>query len=471
MGTWGYGILDNDTAMDVKGAFEEALEGGMSFDDATYWLLNEFEDVLKDSEDGPVFYLALAAVQIERGEIHDWLKRKALQIVDRRRGLAAWREAGKESLALHEEARKNLRKSILDAKVRTAKIPKKPLPHEGVARLPSTDANLQATRKAATTAIEAIRQRRGTIEELESIVALLTDPDEGFRMSAAQALSSAHRDSPLPQSSFSALVARMASEDHALRERAAKAVFLLQVDLNCLWEPTVRLLSDPVPKVRAAAALGIWQLRRVADASCLPPLIALLADSSAKVRENAAFALSFVAENGVFDPAALPHLLGLLSAKAANARAGAAAAIKEMASRGAVDPAALPKLIELLEDKSDLVISWASLAIREYALRGVRDAATLPALTNRLNYKHAESLVGVLKAIQALAERGLADPAALPPLERLALSTALSGYGDKEQGEWKHYTIGELARPALEKTRAALEMNAGRSRGQGIGGR
>ncbi len=39
MGTWGYGILDNDTAMDVKGAFEEALEGGLSFDEASYQIL------------------------------------------------------------------------------------------------------------------------------------------------------------------------------------------------------------------------------------------------------------------------------------------------------------------------------------------------------------------------------------------------------------------------------------------------
>ena len=69
MGTWGYGILDNDTAMDVKGAFEEALEGGLSFDEASYQILAEFKDILTDPDDGPAFSLALAAVQVERGEI------------------------------------------------------------------------------------------------------------------------------------------------------------------------------------------------------------------------------------------------------------------------------------------------------------------------------------------------------------------------------------------------------------------
>src|SRR3990170_4733969 len=105
MGTWGYGILDNDVAMDIKGDFDEAIEGGQDFDAATWAVLEEHEESLRDSDDGPAGYLALAAVQIERGRIHDWLRKRALTIIDRRRGRSLWRAEGRDTLALHEAAR------------------------------------------------------------------------------------------------------------------------------------------------------------------------------------------------------------------------------------------------------------------------------------------------------------------------------------------------------------------------------
>jgi len=44
MGTWGYGILDNDVAMDIKGDFDEAIEGGQDFDAATWAVLEEMSE-------------------------------------------------------------------------------------------------------------------------------------------------------------------------------------------------------------------------------------------------------------------------------------------------------------------------------------------------------------------------------------------------------------------------------------------
>jgi len=461
VGTWGYGILDNDTAMDVKGILESALDEGKSFDAATQEVLAECQDMLDDSDDGPVVYLALAAIQLEQGQIHDWLKDRALEIIDRRRGLAPWREAGKEVLRLHLEAREDLRKAIVEAKTRKAEAHESLAGEKGPsAPSPTPEADIEARRAAAASAMkEAYRgdRRPLTPEELDSIAALLTDPDSGIRSGAAGALRSAHKMSPLPDHVLARLFAEMASDDPRVRERAAEAVFSLSLDLRSLWEATVRLLSDPVPRVRAAAALGIWQFRDTADASGLAPLTALLSDPHAKCRENAAFALSKLAAKGLYTTAALPHLVKLLPAKAANERAGAAAAIGDMAPLGATDPAVLPELIKLLDDKSDLVISWAALAVREYAARGILSAEALPVLTKRLHVGHTESLVGVLKAIGALAERGLADPVAVPTLEKLSKSKALSGYGDRESGEWRHYTIGELAQSALEKARAALQ--------------
>ncbi len=463
MGTWGYGILDNDTAMDVKGIFEGAMEDGKSFDAATEEVLHECQDVLEDSDEGPIVYLALAAVQLEQGQIHNWLRDRALEIIDRRRGLALWREAGGEVLSLHLEARKDLRKAIRQAETRGGEThefqsdaKKRATPPSNLE--PETQAKREAAAAAMTVAYHGHR-RPLTEEELNSIAGLLTDPDSGIRSSAAGALRSAHQMSPLPDRVLSRLYAEMASDNPAIRERAAGAVFPLSLDLKPLWNATVRLLSDPVPRVRAAAALGIWQFRHAADASGLPPLIALLTDSHAKCRENAAFALSRLASKGLYDSAALPLLARLLPAKAANERAGAAAAIGDIAAQGLIDPALLPQLITQLDDRSDLVVSWAAIAVREYASRGIMDTEALPVLTRRLQVRHAESLVSVLKAVGSLAEKGLADPAALPILDKLSKSKALSGRADRESGEWRHYTIGELAAPVLKSARAALRQS------------
>jgi hypothetical protein len=63
MGAWGYCIRHDDFVLDVIGVFEELLKAGHSVRDATKAVKSRFASAIKDSDDGPLFWLALADVQ------------------------------------------------------------------------------------------------------------------------------------------------------------------------------------------------------------------------------------------------------------------------------------------------------------------------------------------------------------------------------------------------------------------------
>jgi hypothetical protein len=99
MGTWGAQILDDDLAMDIQAEFEQALEDGLSVKKATKQIIKAFQDVLEDEDEGPIVYLALAALQLERNELQPEIRKTALEIIETGQGLARWEEAGEDVLA------------------------------------------------------------------------------------------------------------------------------------------------------------------------------------------------------------------------------------------------------------------------------------------------------------------------------------------------------------------------------------
>jgi len=109
MGTPENGIFDDDLALAVKGDFEDALEKGLSVNAAAEKILQEYSDVLKDEEEGPIVYLSLAALQFDHNSLHQDIKDRALDIIETGRGLELWEEAGKEFLAERQETLKKLK--------------------------------------------------------------------------------------------------------------------------------------------------------------------------------------------------------------------------------------------------------------------------------------------------------------------------------------------------------------------------
>lgn len=95
MGAWGYDIFDNDVASDVRGLFEDELNVRASVSPATAEILRESKDALDDSDDGPIIWLALAALQLGQGELHANVRDHALAVIDSGEDLKRWEAEGK----------------------------------------------------------------------------------------------------------------------------------------------------------------------------------------------------------------------------------------------------------------------------------------------------------------------------------------------------------------------------------------
>lgn len=113
MGVWGTGIFDDDLAMDIQGEFEEALDEGLSVKEATQRILEDFEDVLEDEDEGPIVYLVLAVLQLEQDELQPEIRQKALKIIEFGQGLARWEEAGEEEMAERKQVLEDLKAKLI----------------------------------------------------------------------------------------------------------------------------------------------------------------------------------------------------------------------------------------------------------------------------------------------------------------------------------------------------------------------
>ncbi len=63
----GTAVFSDDTACDVRDGYVDLLSDGLSGPEATKKLLREWSASLKDPDEAPVFWLALAATQWKYG--------------------------------------------------------------------------------------------------------------------------------------------------------------------------------------------------------------------------------------------------------------------------------------------------------------------------------------------------------------------------------------------------------------------
>lgn len=81
--------------MVIQAEFEQALEDGLTFKDVTQQIIEVFQDVLEDEDEGPIVYLALATLQLERNELQPEIRKKALEIIETGQGLRDGKRPGK----------------------------------------------------------------------------------------------------------------------------------------------------------------------------------------------------------------------------------------------------------------------------------------------------------------------------------------------------------------------------------------
>jgi len=94
MAAWGYDIFDSDEAADIRALFEDQLQTGASIPHATAVVLRESKDVLDDPDDGPIVWLALAMLQLNRNVLQPAVRDRALAVIDGGEDLRRWEAEG-----------------------------------------------------------------------------------------------------------------------------------------------------------------------------------------------------------------------------------------------------------------------------------------------------------------------------------------------------------------------------------------
>jgi hypothetical protein len=114
VGAWGTGIFDDDLAADLRDEWQEAVEGGSSPTEATSALVAGLgSEVADDEDDGPVFWIALAALLLEQGALDREVAERAKAAIPS--NLARWREdAEADDLAERERVLGDLLRRLDD---------------------------------------------------------------------------------------------------------------------------------------------------------------------------------------------------------------------------------------------------------------------------------------------------------------------------------------------------------------------
>jgi hypothetical protein len=90
MGAWGPGIFDDDLALDVREEYLELLAAGHSVTDCSKRVIERRANELRDPDEAPVVWLALAATQWEYGAFGQGVLDAALIALQRDEALCGW---------------------------------------------------------------------------------------------------------------------------------------------------------------------------------------------------------------------------------------------------------------------------------------------------------------------------------------------------------------------------------------------
>lgn len=123
MGAWGYGIRQDDFVLDVIGEFEDLLKAGRSVADATEAVKSQFHAAIEDSDDGPLFWIALADVQWTYGGLEASVLERVKDDLDSGRSLRPWEEEPR-GLARRRAALETFIRKIDTANRRVKKPPR-----------------------------------------------------------------------------------------------------------------------------------------------------------------------------------------------------------------------------------------------------------------------------------------------------------------------------------------------------------
>jgi HEAT repeat protein len=262
------------------------------------------------------------------------------------------------------------------------------------------------------------------------------------------------------------LLAHMGADEKDAKVRAAAGFAIGEIalalrkykDLSKFWKGanatlTKALAEDKDPAVKRSAAYALGGFGKAA-LPARPALIQALADESAPVRQNAAWALGQLGQGAGRD--AVEALCKALEDDDAHVRRDAAGALGEIGrllddeNRAQPSPAVRPLLVHLKND-ADVVVRKAALDAL-VSLIGPEDKEAAPDLKKLLDDKDVEVARGAAFALGNIGGKEAED--AVPLLRK-----ALQGEDPliREQAAAALGNIGETAAPAVDDLIKALE--------------
>ncbi|MEB3103308.1 DUF4259 domain-containing protein [Ferviditalea candida] len=105
MGAWGFGIFDNDDALDIRDRFRRFVRDGLPMEEVTRQCIADFPDPMNDVS----VVLALAALQMEQNKLQPEIKKRALALIVERKDIATWVDQEKRIQELEAFKQKLLR--------------------------------------------------------------------------------------------------------------------------------------------------------------------------------------------------------------------------------------------------------------------------------------------------------------------------------------------------------------------------
>jgi hypothetical protein len=103
MGAWSDSILADDDAQEVYDHYRRLINQGKEHAAVRQALERSWADSITDSDDGPIFWFAIAQAQWEFGQLDADVMRRVAEIADKGLGLERWREGGPSMLSKREK--------------------------------------------------------------------------------------------------------------------------------------------------------------------------------------------------------------------------------------------------------------------------------------------------------------------------------------------------------------------------------
>ena len=122
MGASSTALFSDDVACDVRDEFVEMYSAGSNATEVTTALIRSWSDSIQDVDDGPIFWLALAATQWKYGCLGEEVRTHAIEIIDDDADLKRWEGS---AFARRRAVLLSLREKLLSAQPAARRPPRR----------------------------------------------------------------------------------------------------------------------------------------------------------------------------------------------------------------------------------------------------------------------------------------------------------------------------------------------------------